>query len=316
MTARKSQRFVSRHASERRLNRISARIVAVGSLLTVTVVAIAIVLTFTRGPASARPSGTHPKRSAKKSSAPHKASLPGTASVPILAYEVIDAAPAQTALSPSLYVPAGQFLSQMQALSAAGWHATTLDQLEAYWTHGTSLGTSKPIVITFDGGYASQYAKALPILKRLGWTAVENLPLNGLPASEGGLSDTQVRDLIAAGWELDTQGTGAPDLTAISGPVLSDELSSARQTLQTRYAAPVNWLSYPSGSCNATVVAAARSAGFTGASTLATGWASPHENRYSLPRLQVLAGTSPSSLLAEIASAQAANSTPGASQCA
>src|SRR5436190_751834 len=76
--------------------------------------------------------------------------------------------------------------------------------------HGS--GPGKPVVITFDNGYSSQYTNALPVLKRLGWTGVENIQLLGLPPSEGGLTDQQVRGLLAAGWELDTQGMTHADL--------------------------------------------------------------------------------------------------------
>jgi enoyl-CoA hydratase len=63
----------------------------------------------------------------------------------------------------------------MHALKAAGWHAVTLDQLQAYWTRGAKLPAGKPIVLTFDNGYHSQYAAALPVLRELGWVADENL---------------------------------------------------------------------------------------------------------------------------------------------
>ena len=103
----------------------------------------------------------------------------------------------------------------MQSLKTNGWHAVTLDQVQAYWSRGTSLGPGKPIVITFDNGYASHYTNALPVLKGLGWVGVENLQVTGLPPSEGGLTDTQIRGLITAGWELDTQGLDHTDLTAL-----------------------------------------------------------------------------------------------------
>ena len=186
------------------------------------------------------------------------AAQPGTTSVPILVYHVINPPPAQSTAPAALYVPTGEFSSQMQALKANGWHAVTLDQLQAHWARGVSLGAGKPVVITFDYGYASQYTNALPVLKGLGWVGVENLQLGGLPPSDGGLSDAQIRGLITAGWELDTQGTSPADLTALDPGQMSAEVATARQTLRSRYGVSVNWFSYPSGDYDASVIAAVR----------------------------------------------------------
>jgi peptidoglycan/xylan/chitin deacetylase (PgdA/CDA1 family) len=230
---------------------------------------------------------------------------PGTASVPILMYHVINP-PIPGAPYPGLYVPASEFAAQMQALKAGGWHAVTLDQLEAYWTRGVPLGSGRPIVLTFDNGYQSQYTNALPVLKHLGWVGNEMMQLTGLPPSQGGLSDAQVRGLIAAGWEIDTQGMSHADLIAISPSALHYEVFTARQLLRQRYGVPVDWFAYPSGHYNAAVIDALKAAGFRGSLTVVPGWAGPGDDSFRLPRLRVLGGTSPSALLAQVASAQGA----------
>ena len=71
-----------------------------------------------------------------------------------------------------------------------------------------------------------------------------------------------------------------------------------------------NWFSYPSGDYNPTVTAAVRAAGYTGATTVNQGWASPRGDRFRLPRLVVTAGTTPSQLLSQIAAAQTNTSIP------
>lgn len=285
------------------------RFAAGGSLIAVGAVLAAIVLGETGRSGSHAPAASRKLPNVSASTT----AKPGTASVPVLAYNVINVAPPQSTAPPALYVSAPEFSSQMDALKAAGWHAVTLDQLEAYWVHGTPLRTSKPIVITLDTGYTSQYTNALPVLKRLGWVGVENLQVNGLAPSDGGLADSQVRGLIAAGWELDTDGLSQPDLTVLSGGQLSSELTTARQTLRSRYNVPVNWFSYPSGRYNPTVTAAVRTGGFVGATTLVEGWASPKGDRFRLSRLPVVGGTSPSALLSQIAAAQQSTSPPAAS---
>jgi peptidoglycan/xylan/chitin deacetylase (PgdA/CDA1 family) len=291
-------------------------VAAVGSLIAVAVLVSVIVSHFgaakhTAGPAFTASSTPATTGHGTTSTTPSGTTAsPGTASVPVLAYHVINTQPAGSSAPPSLYVPASDFSSQMQALKQAGWHAVTLNQLEAYWTHGGSLGPGRPIVLTFDSGYASHYTNALPVLRSLGWVGVENLPVNGLPPSDGGLSDTQIRGLIAAGWELDTQGLTDTNLTTVSSAQLTAETATARQTLRSRYGVPVNWFSYPSGDYDATVLAAVRPAGYLGATTDNQGWASPRQDRFRVPRLVVTGGTTPSQLLAQIASAQTATSIP------
>jgi peptidoglycan/xylan/chitin deacetylase (PgdA/CDA1 family) len=289
------------------------RVGALGSLITVAVVVLVIVLGSGRGPTS------HPAGLSSTASTPHPPQSghasgttpqPGTASVPILVYHVINTQPAGSTSNSALYVPGSEFTSQMHALKANGWQAVTLDQVEAYWTHGAPLGTGKPIVIAFDNGYASQYANALPVLKGLGWVGVLNLEVNGLPSSEGGLTDAQIRGLIAAGWELDTQGLEHTDLTTLDPTHLANDLTSARQVLQSQYGAHVNWFSYPSGDYDPTVTEAVRAAGYIGATTVNQGWASPQQDRFLLPMLAITAGTTPAQLLAAIAAAQSNTSVP------
>ena len=234
---------------------------------------------------------------------------PGTTPVPILMYHVINPPP-PGAPYPGLYVPAGEFAAQMQALKAAGWHAVTLDQLKAFWTRGVPLPPGKPIVLTFDNGYQSQYSNALPLLNQMGRVGDEMMQLTGLPPSQGGLSDSQVRALIADGWELDTQGISHADLIALPASELHYQVFAARQLLRQRYGVPVDWFAYPSGHYNASVIATLKSAGFAGSVTVVPGWASPGDDPFRLPRLRVLGGTSPSALLAQIASIQGAAPAP------
>jgi peptidoglycan/xylan/chitin deacetylase (PgdA/CDA1 family) len=313
---------------ERRARARRRRLIAVGALLVVAVVAIMIGVGAGGGGGSAStPSATNAAQTAHRpraaaAAAHHKAyqlprstvtgvatGKPGTATVPVLMYHVINPPPSG-APYPGLYVPSDEFAAQMQALKHAGWHAVTMDQLEAYWKRGVPLGPGRPIVLTFDNGYASQYENALPILRRLGWAGNENIQLTGLPPSQGGLTDAQVRAMIAAGWELDTQGISHADLITLDASQLKYQVATARRMLRKRYGVPVNWFCYPSGHYDATVVAAVKAAGFVGSTTVIPGWASPSEDPYRLPRLRVLGGTSPAALIDQISSAGSSGAPP------
>jgi peptidoglycan/xylan/chitin deacetylase (PgdA/CDA1 family) len=228
------------------------------------------------------------------------AGKPGSESIPILMYHVINPPP-PGAKFPGLYVAPEEFAAQMRALAQAGFHAVTMDQMLANWTRGTSLPPGKPIVLSFDNGYQSQFTQALPVLRGLGWVGVENIQLTGLPPSQGGLSESQTSEMVSAGWELDTQGISHADLIALSPSALHEQVALARAELRRRYHVPVNWFCYPSGHYNAAVVAQVKAAGFVGSTTVVAGWASPGEDHYRLPRLRVLGRTSPQALLSQIA---------------
>jgi peptidoglycan/xylan/chitin deacetylase (PgdA/CDA1 family) len=235
---------------------------------------------------------------------------PGTTPVPVLMYHVI-APPPSNAPFPGLYVQPQEFAAQMQALKTAGWAAVTLDQLRAYWTKGAKLPAGKPIVITFDNGYHSQYTQALPVLRKMGWVADENIQLSGLPPSQGGLTNGEVKAMVDAGWELDTQGISHADLITLDAAQLHDQIDTARKTIQRRYGVPVNWFCYPSGHYDTTVIDAVRAAGYVGSTTVIPGWAGPSNDPYRLPRLRVLGGTSPPALLKQIADNRTASAPPG-----
>jgi len=287
-------------------------------LLALTVVALAAVLVAARSGGSSQETRGAQAPGARPGPAPAPTAgasaraatgRPGTEPVPILMYHVI-AAPPAGAPFPGLYVTPGELTAQVQALKSAGWHAVTMDQVEAYWRRGVPLGPGKPIVLSFDNGYHSQFTQALPILRRVGWVGDENIQLSGLPPSQGGLSQEQVRGLVAAGWELDTQGFSHADLITLDTAQLHYEVAVSRTVLRQRYQVPVNWFCYPSGHYDATVIAAVKAAGYTGSTTVVPGWAHPEDDPYRLHRLRVLGGTSPQQLLALISSSRGDPSAP------
>lgn len=223
-------------------------------------------------------------------------------------YHVINPPPAG-AKFPGLYVSRSELEAQVKALAGAGFQAVTMDRMEASWKGGPGL-PAKPIVLSFDNGYQSQYTNALPVLHSVGWVGVENIQLTGLPPSQGGMTQAQIHGLVSAGWELDTQGFSHADLITLDPSELRYQVAVARREVQGRYGVPVNWFCYPSGHYDATVIAEVKAAGYVGSTTVVPGWATHTDDPYRLPRLRVLGGTSPQALLAQIAAARSAAPAP------
>src|SRR5262249_21532883 len=103
----------------------------------------------------------------------------------------------------------------------------------------------------------------------------------------------------------DTKGHSHADLTPLDAQALRYQVADARSALQQRYHVPVNWFCYPSGHYDATVIEAVKRAGYTGSTTVVPGWAHPSDDRYRLPRLRVLGGTTPAELLSLVAGPRA-----------
>ena len=114
---------------------------------------------------------------------------------------------------PQLYVTDRDFAGQMRWLARHGYTAVTLRSVWDHWQGRASL-PPRPIVVSFDNGYRSVAHSAFPTLRDRGWPGVLNLAVKNLYI-RGGISERQVRRLIARGWEIDAHSRTHADLTAI-----------------------------------------------------------------------------------------------------
>jgi peptidoglycan/xylan/chitin deacetylase (PgdA/CDA1 family) len=222
------------------------------------------------------------------------ASGPRDARVPILMYHVIASAPPGSPY-PALWVPRARFAAEVRALVRAGYHATTLDDMWRAW-HGHGALPARPVVFTFDDGYASQFDDALPVLETAGWPGVLNLEVHNVGLA-GGLSRAQVAGLVRHGWEVDAHTLTHPDLTTVGPDALRREVGGSRAWLRHAFGVPVHFFAYPAGRYDAAAQAAVRAAGFRGAETTDRGAASPRDDPTALPRIRVTPDMTPDALL-------------------
>lgn len=205
---------------------------------------------------------------------------PYTGPVPILEYHVLGQPDAE-APYPELYVGRTDFSKQMDWLEEHGYEAVTLERVEDAWYHGDTL-PAKPVVISFDDGYRPQYTFALPELRKHGWPGLLNLKAEG-----SDLYESNVKAMIAAGWELAAHTINHSDLTTLEGAALEEEVAGSRKILQRDYGVPVKNFCYPAGRFDETVIAAVEAAGYVGATTEIPGFAT-RESPYELARIEVL----------------------------
>lgn len=270
---------------------VRRRAVAIASIVVVAI-AVIVVLTSAGSESDDRASGKAPREAAKgkeeakpvshevTNATPQGDWKPYTGPVPILEYHVLGAPP-EGAPYPELYVGRTDFEKQMDWLEERGYEAVTLEQVQEAWYHSGKL-PPKPIVISFDDGYRPQYTFALPTLRKHGWAGVLNLKAEG---SE--LYESNVKAMIAAGWELAAHTIHHLDLTELGPEELQEEVEGSRKILQKEFKVPVNNFCYPAGQFDETVIEAVEAAGYTGATTEISGFAEK-DKPYELARLEIL----------------------------
>lgn len=86
--------------------------------------------------------------------------------VPILMYHSVTEDESQIN---SVTITAERFEEQIKAMRGAGYQAVTYGDLSAYVERGEPL-PEKPVLITFDDGYANNLTLAAPILERYGYS--------------------------------------------------------------------------------------------------------------------------------------------------
>jgi peptidoglycan/xylan/chitin deacetylase (PgdA/CDA1 family) len=241
------------------------------------------------GSASTTARAGHPRPQVRRVRGPHDRP------VPILMYHVIARAPANAAY-PQLYVPPEELAAQTRWLAGHGYHAVTLRRVFAYWRRAVPL-PPKPVVLSFDDGYLSDYSAALPVLRRRGWAGVLNLVVRNV--APGDIERWQVRRLIAAGWEIDAHTISHADLTTLDSARLREEVAGSRADLRRMFSRPVQFFCYPLGHYDARVVAAVRAAGFRGATTENPGLGHPNEP-FTLARIRIDPGDGVSGLIAKL----------------
>ena len=161
----------------------------------------------------------------------------------------------------------------------------------------TSLGllarripAPRPIVISFDDGFAGHYWAARPILARHGWAGTLNLIRSHVNQGSWSLSTKKIRGLIASDWEIDSHTLTHASLPGLPLDQLGYQVAHSRVVLQKRFAVPVNFFCYPAGAYNSTVIAAVRHAGYQGATSTEPGFARWDEP-WTLNRIRVTNAT-------------------------
>lgn len=187
--------------------------------------------------------------------------------LPVLCYHRVGP-PDPDRRSAFLTVPTEKFAEQVRWLHRHGYHTIRSGDWAAFCAGERTL-PPRPVLITFDDGYADVAEHALPVLERQGMTAVIYLvtarlggtngwdEANGFPLRR--LMDAdQVRQWAARGIEFGGHSRRHVNLTTLAPAELEAELRGNQEDLTALLGAPADSFAYPYGETNTAVRAATR----------------------------------------------------------
>ncbi|MEU2425459.1 polysaccharide deacetylase family protein [Streptomyces sp. NPDC007851] len=215
--------------------------------------------------------------------------------VPILMYHSVATAP--NTATRALSVAPEAFAEQLALIAQLGLTPLSTTDLAASWRSGGPL-PERPVLITFDDGYAGVHRHALPALAKHRFAAtlfVSTGWIRGAYDTGGGLDTMldwdQVRELAGAGCEVGGHSHTHPQLDQLDDDRLREELVRCREIVSDELGAVPTSFAYPYGYSSRRVRTAVRAAGFTQALAVENGLARRRQGPFALHRVTVRRST-------------------------
>lgn len=179
--------------------------------------------------------------------------------VPILAYHRVRDDEERYSVSPQ------QFSEQMQFLQQHGYTAISLAEMADAFSSGKKL-PPKPIVITFDDGYADNLLTALPIMEKYGMKATVFVIADSVGQPDY-LNWDQALELLRRGTEIGSHTVSHAALNQVNDVQKQAEIAESKVVLESRLGKPVEFLAYPFGQFDVSLFPLLQQAGYRGACT-------------------------------------------------
>lgn len=184
---------------------------------------------------------------------------PGAITVPILLYHRIGVSPVDS----QYYVSPENFEDQMKLLHDWEYTVIPVELLVEAIQEGASL-PPRPIIITFDDGDISVYEMAFPIMRKYGLTGVAYIVGNYMNTN-GYMTAGQIKELVAAGWEIGSHSRSHRNLTRLRAPIQRQEIYQAKRDLEQAIGVQALTFAYPFGFMNDGVGSQVHAAGYIAA---------------------------------------------------
>jgi len=195
----------------------------------------------------------------------------------------------------SLHVPPKLFKLQMWLLKIMGYQGLSMSKLQPYLI-GKKVG--KVVGITFDDGFKNNLTNALPILKKMGFSAtcyIISQKIGGINEwdldkgiDENPLMDeNEINEWIESGMEIGSHSQNHVRLAECNIDIATTEIKQSRVDLETKFGHPIEHFCYPYGNYNDEIVTIAKASGYSTATTINRGRVKSNNNLLTLPRISI-----------------------------
>lgn len=211
--------------------------------------------------------------------------------MPILMYHHIDTAPrGADAIRYDLSVTPRDFEAQLRYLKQEGYESITLNDLALHLTMGKPL-PPKPVIITFDDGYADAYEHAFPLLKQYGFVGTFFL-ISGPIDFENPefLSWNQVKEMHAAGMKFEPHSYDHPDMRNRGFDFVVFQVLAPKEAIEARTGETCRFFAYPAGRYDQFIIDVLHSADYWGAVLTEQGATHTGDDLFTLRRVRVHGG--------------------------
>lgn len=214
--------------------------------------------------------------------------------VPTLMYHRIADIPGdRNALSPD------KFKEQLDYLKENNFTTVTAQMVYDYYHGGTPL-PPKPVLLTFDDGYADNLTAALPLLTERNMTATV-FPISDWVGKENRWEDfhkaitttmdwNELKRWQIAGLEIASHTVSHPFLSRCQNTALTEELCASKRCLEEKLGTPIHFLCYPYGDFAEATVQAAQNAGYLAAFAIFENAPLWKLHLHALPRIPIPSG--------------------------
>lgn len=187
------------------------------------------------------------------------------------------------------------FKKQLAYLARNGYQTITFAQYTESMKGQGEL-PPKPVILTFDDGYADNYTYALPVLQEYNMKATVFVVTGGVGRPCSWLREHECNQLmnweqlttwLEAGMEIGGHTVNHPRLSRLTEKEIKYELETSKEVLERQLRTKVDFFCYPYGDFDDRVKTLAKETGYKGALAIFNGVSLSQEDLYAIPRVGI-----------------------------